>query len=318
MRSTSGARAAAALFLLLAVGVAHAQITRPCQGITNIQGCSECKRNAGGTRCFYCAYNRAVKWNADGLTVSQCPATTTNCPSDKNCQLCEGATGLCTYCKAGYVFDWRLKIGTKPNDKYGKCIGDGSTSLANIKLVTRNPGCAAGNPDKRTCDYCAGWEPNVNGKANPNRKLLVPLNAIYTNAPFGESLCLTPLEIADYAKKVAQNVPPPRPANCIALGTAMRCMRCVPGQVFAVKNGIEQCVSFADPVVGCTKAAPWRQYCSKCDASGAKCTACVGGRSLDAQGYCSLDCKGLFGIGCQTCDANKCLTADPLYPNGRR
>lgn len=356
--ASRGFQAAAAVLVLLSLGVAvHAQTedivgiaavqdpikrnwTQPCERLTRISGCIECRRGRGKSspkgashRCLYCMKDNAMRWSIDRYTytyfdfflrknvtvranyVTDCPPTTANTATCQkitgvaNCARCwqsrtaNNGRAWCTLCKLGYVFDWNFS-----SKNFGKCL------KGTCKQYTRNNLCQSCLPD-RTCGYCSQ-------KAGPaGVKYLMPKNALWTNAAYSESMCVTRAMIVRYVKEVNQNnAPPPIPDKCLEIGTDFRCMRCQ--EFFTLVSGNTRCVrtsSIKNNLCLSDKSIVYRMYCNSCKTGNSKrlCNTCVFGRSL-SNGQCSLNCKMLFGIGCAACTRSKCTVIDPQYKSGRR
>ncbi|PRW61347.1 hypothetical protein C2E21_0392 [Chlorella sorokiniana] len=187
--------------------------------------------------------------------------------------------------------------------------------------------------------------------------ILSPTNAVWLDAGYPETQCTTKAVIAGQAKAIAGvdlMAANAIAAACAELDSDFRCcacstattaeprgfgpvptadpnkINCVPNSGTVVKDAktLKPFVSIATQPVGqngCYMRLPFMQYCLKCSDDGRKCLAtfngkkygCTGGRSIDPVGYCSLNCKGLFGIACKACDARSCLELDSTYKTGR-
>lgn len=364
--ASRGLHAAAAVLLLLSLGVvAYAQDgagdmveiaavqdpikknwTQPCERLTRISGCIECRRGRGKSspakashRCLYCMKDNAMRWSLDNYSytyfdfflqknvtvranyVTACPTTTASLTTCKkitgvdNCARCwtsstaNNRRAWCTLCRLGYVFDWNFSSKT-----FGKCL------KGTCKQITRNSLCQACLPDA-TCSFCG------QKGGPPGRKYLMPKNALWTNAAYSESMCVTRPMIIRYVKEVNQNnAPPPIPDRCVEIGTDFRCMRCE--EFYTLVSGNSRCVRtstianracLVKPPPTAKGKLPYRMYCNSCKTGSQRtwCKTCVFGRSL-AGAECSLNCKMLYGIGCASCSRTKCLVIDPLYKSGRR
>lgn len=105
---------------------------------------------------------------------------------------------------------------------------------------------------------------------------------------------------------------------------------CQPNDGFVVKDAVtgkRVDSTLTQPIGrnGCYMKRPFMQYCLKCSDDGRKCLAtkdgqpygCTAGRSIDASGACSLNCKGLFGIACKACTSEGCTQLDTAFASGR-
>lgn len=332
-------RAALLLILLTFGGSAHAAvlpvkpntITDPCQSLTKIPGCIECKRGrgpqspAGAThRCLYCTKDRAQNWSTDKMPntaagvpyIRSCPTTIADVARCKqltgidNCAKCwesgagpwwspKGTNGKwCTLCVSGFYFNWNVN-----SANFGKCMP------GNCQQTSGNSNCVQCNPDK-SCTKC---------KTVPGQKtLLMPKNAIFTNGNYGESMCVTPAQLTTYSRQVnGGNNPPALPGNCTEVGTDMQCARCVDNYALTTPSSCFPMNSAQGS--RCTNPRlSYRQYCAKCFANNPNaCQTCVYARGFVGSS-CALNCKTLFGIGCATCTRAKCTGIDSFYPFGRR
>lgn len=101
----------------------------------------------------------------------------------------------------------------------------------NCAAVSRTPGCAACNPDG-TCTRCSD--------AGGQRRWLVPVNALYINAPAGagpDAVCLTLAELQREALKFtgrALAIPP----SCVEVTTDFKCARCVDKATLTATNKV--------------------------------------------------------------------------------
>lgn len=278
----------ALLLLAVAGGASAAKIQLPCERITGIAGCVEC-RSSPTKECYLCQRTLSPVWTPTGK-IKQCKPTTggANCintSGDRNCVRCDGTVPQwCTECKVGTRFDanYRCIAGTCPQ-------------------YSRNPRCATnGCTADGTCARCA-----VAGE------ILVPANAIYINALWSDTLCMTVAKLNTEARTLTgRNAV--IPAGCVSVDTLFRCNQCRPG--LSLTGG--KCVTIGAGNK-CLPRVAYREYCSRCNATGDKCTVCNGNR-MSINGVCNLPCKQLFGIGCLACTPAFCTRADPAFLNGRR
>ncbi|KAL4448916.1 hypothetical protein ABPG77_007633 [Micractinium sp. CCAP 211/92] len=281
-------RALLALGLLaLAALASAAKIQLPCERITGISGCVEC-RSSPTKECYLCQRTLSPVWTPAG---KMCKATSVGAAckqtsGDPNCVRCDGTVPQwCTECK----------VGTRFNANY-KCIA------GTCPQYSRNAGCAANGctPDG-TCARCA--------RAG---MFLVPANAVYINAQWSDTLCMTLANLNKEATTLTgKNAVVP--AGCVSVDTLFRCNQCKAGM--SLTGG--KCVPVTTTGNKCKATVPYREYCSKCNAAGTACTVCNGNR-MAVNGACNLPCKQMFGIGCLACTPNFCTRADPAFLNGRR
>lgn len=281
-----------------------AALTMPCVTTTKLTGCAEClpADGATGARCYFCNYLTAPVFNSSRI-ITTCGATSTNCtaagPKDINCERCSGTK--CTRCKAG----WGVNSATN------KCA---TLSTAGVcRNSSRNAACAACNPDG-SCFQCSN-----------TTKLIMPANSIYLDAGYPETQCNTSAEINREAKNITL-ANAYMPTNCSEVDSDFRCAACRAGsgpvRVSTTSTSMK-CVRNTSTTrypSGCLIAKPYMRYCTKCNTNGTACLPgyCTGSRSLDMLGYCSLNCKGFFGIVCKTCTASACTALDPSWLGRRR
>ncbi|KAL4424610.1 hypothetical protein ABPG77_002228 [Micractinium sp. CCAP 211/92] len=256
-----------------------------CEDLTKLEACVECI----GSKCLACQKDRAATWSSDG-SVTECRTTLSgpdavNASGDPRCARSDGQ--WCMECNRGYFFN-----------KDFKCVGSTAATAAARTLETcqktsNNTACAACNPDG-TCTRCTGT------------LILVPLNALYINANWRQSQCLTASQVNAQALAITW-VNAFMPTNCIEVDTEFKCSRC--------KDGMSLVNGTCTDAVGC--GGGYQQYCARCTPTKSACTQCNGSRSTSG-GVCSLPCRQLYGIGCIKCTATACTQKDPAYSNGRR
>ncbi|PSC67540.1 extracellular matrix FRAS1 [Micractinium conductrix] len=322
--------------LLFSSSAVHAAFTAPCAGVAKapsgalIDGCTECMKVSGVTRCQLCHHTRVPKWSSAGI-ITQCAKAAEGAAAvrDSGDPLCLRSDGpWCATCRAGNYFD--------PNFR---CVNS-TNAATTCRGISKNSECAACNPDG-TCKKCAGTS---------GRSYLVPLAAIYINVPAADSKCYTLANLKREAESITGIVPWSLPANCREVTSDFRCARCIDG--YSVTADGKDCKPYANTLGSkCkatvnNKAVPYVEYCTKCNtvvesgkAIGTVCKACSWGRTL-RDGQCKINCKQLFGIGCKTCSGGayvppvgtsawnnqygsagtpgSCTSIDQRYAQGRR
>ncbi|KAI7840839.1 hypothetical protein COHA_005485 [Chlorella ohadii] len=336
-------RALLLLLCLLACAVTpQAAAVQPyCGALTGVAGCVECSATK---LCYFCNYLSSPVWTSPGPKLTECRALSGACRGagliggvtldatfGKYCAACESkaaakpfAANRCVRCLPNYGLD--------ATNKCTLLLGTTGTGLDACRRTSMNAGCAECNPDG-TCRRCttAG-------------AVLMPSAAIWLDAGYPETQCLVTTSIQTEAKKVvgtAGNVVAacaevdldfncvacmqPTAANLFGWGPKVDATDATGKKIACVKNG----GTTAAPISansGCLMKTPYMQYCKKastglvaCDATRTKCLAgqCMGGRSVDANGQCSLNCKGMFGISCTACTATACTALDATFKSGR-
>lgn len=281
-----GLLVAAAVLLVTALSETYAApVGVACEDLTKVEACIECI----GSKCLACHKDRGATWSSDGR-VTECRATlagndAVNASGDPRCARSDGP--WCMECSRGFFFNQDFK-----------CVASTATTAAARTLETcqktsNNTDCAACNPDG-TCTRCKGT------------LILVPLNALYINANWRDSKCLTVSKVNAEARAITW-VNAFMPAGCIEVDTEFKCSRC--------KDDMSLVDGACVAPVGC--GGGYKQYCSRCTPTKSACTQCTGARSTSG-GVCSLPCRQLYGIGCRKCTATACTQKDPAYSNGRR
>jgi hypothetical protein len=303
--------------------------------LTAIGNCVEC--SGAPSSCYFCNYLASPIWTTPGPKLTECRALSTggNCRGTgligaatkdatfgKYCNFCESTAGAkpfganrCVRCLPGFGLD--------ANNKCTLRLTTTGTGLDSCRRTSMNAGCAECNPDG-TCRRCS-----------TAGAVLMPSAAVWLDAGYPETQCLATSSIQGEAKKVvgtAGNVV----AGCAEVDLDFNCVACLQPtaanlfgwgpkadptdstgrKITCVKNG----GTTAAPVgaaSNCLMTRPYMQYCKKCDATKTKCVTCMGGRSVDANGQCSLNCKGMFGISCTACTATACSNLDVTFKSGR-
>jgi len=295
--------------------------------------------------CLYCAKGNGEVWAGAGanLQVSQCVAGALN--------KCNGQQGLCARCvpspgnpptciecqtrevaitqaapmQASVKFQRYVnKLLWDAGPNFGKCIAGTGNQNAVGTYVTGNTNCLQFNPDN-TCKLCKNWNEAL------LQSLVVPMNALFTNGVNPMSVCRTRIQIGQESRAaIGRNAITETlwvPTDCTEVNTAFRCARCKPTQALdfnAARNGYvcksqtAQQRQQGRAANGCLANLAFQEYCSACNGAGTLCTRCVPGRSQAPAGYCSLNCKQLFGLTCSACNASTCTAVDSDFPNGRR
>ncbi|KAL4421676.1 hypothetical protein ABPG77_001217 [Micractinium sp. CCAP 211/92] len=233
----------------------------------------------------------------------------------------------CLQCQPGFYFNTQFT-----------CINTG-TPLAKCQATSKNPKCKQCNPDG-TCNLCTAAT-----------DLLLPNAAIFINVPPQESVCRPAGNVTGEARSLL-SIPTWNPiANCIEYTNDFKCAQCKGGWTSRAANNQPNgfvpnaagtaCVAVSTIAAAnrCPGALRYNQYCTKCLSN--KCQVCAWGRVPTATGECRINCKQLFGIGCQTCQVppagvpaasnlfpesfpgtvanpGTCTKTDANYANGRR
>lgn len=320
-------------FLLARLLASAAQQTPYCQTLTKITGCVEC--SGSPSSCYFCNYRTSPIWTTPGPKLTECRAlslgtacrgttligsATRNALFGKYCDACETTlnnkfpANRCVRCLPNYGMD--------SSKKCNVLLGTATTGLAACRASSMNAGCAECNPDG-TCRRCSAGA------------VLMPAAAVWLDAGYPETQCMATTSIQTEAKKVVGTVGNVV-ASCAETDLDFNCVACSQAtstntlgwgpkvdpadatgkKITCVKN-VGTAAAPVGAASGCLMKTPYMQYCKKCDATKAKCLTCMYGRSLDASGRCSLNCRGMFGISCKACTATACTALDVTFKSGR-